>query len=413
MKKALERIKVCDLSHVLAAPTTSMILADFGAEVFHIEPPRGDDAREYGPFIDDQSAYFISINRNKKSVVIDLKKEEGKDILRDFIKVSDVVLENFRPDTMERLGFSYEEIKKINPKIIYASICGFGHDILPQFKEKPSYDMVAQAYSGLMSINGPVEGPPCRVGTSVGDIVTGYQCAIAILVALLYREKTGIGQKIDISMLDGLVYILENAIVRYTVSGEIPKPLGTMHPTITPFQAYKTEDEWIVVPLGNDHLWTEFCKMINRQDLLNDPRFKTNKLRTEHRDELNEILDKIFESKTYKEWEELFEKNDLPYSPINTIDKVVNDIAVNYRKMITEIDQPKVGKIRIAGSPFKMSETPGSVYAPAPLLGEHTEEVLKNILNYPDNKIEDLRAIGAIYTYEDIEKMKSENNMEV
>lgn len=406
MKKALEGIRICDLSHVLAAPTTSMILADLGAEVIHIEPPRGDDAREFGPFVDDQSAYFISINRNKKSVVIDLKKEEGKETLKDFIKISDVVLENFRPTTMEKMGFSYEEIKKINPKIIYASICGFGHDTLAEYKEKPAYDMVAQAYSGLVSITGPSGGPPCRVGTSVGDIVAGHQCAIAILAALWYREKSGIGQKIDISMVDGLVYILENAIVRYTVTGEVPKPLGTMHPTITPFQGYKTKDEWIIVPLGNDQLWTKFCEMIGRIDLLDNPKFKTNKLRTENRDELNEILNRIFESKSLKEWEEMFEQNGLPYSPINTIDKVVNDPVVNYRKMIVEVKQPKVGKMKIAGSPFKMSETPGSVWAPAPLLGEHTKEVLKNILNYPDDKIEELRNKGVVYTLEDIENLK-------
>lgn len=406
MKKALEGIRVCDLSHVLAAPTTSMILADLGAEVIHIEPPRGDDAREFGPFVDDQSAYFISINRNKKSVVIDLKKEEGKETLKDFIKISDVVLENFRPTTMKKMGFSYEEIKKINPKIIYASICGFGHDTLPEYKEKPAYDMVAQAYSGLVSITGPLGGPPCRVGTSVGDIVAGHQCAIAILAALWYREKSGIGQKIDISMLDGLVYILENAIVRYTVTGEVPKPLGTMHPTITPFQGYKTKDEWIIVPLGNDQLWTKFCEMIGRVDLLNNPKFITNKLRTENRDELNEILNRIFESKSYKEWEEMFEKNGLPYSPINTIDKVVNNPVVNYRKMIAEIEQPKIGKMKISGSPFKMSETPGNVWAPAPLLGEHTKDVLKNVLNYPDDKIEELRNKRVVYTFEDIEKLK-------
>lgn len=406
MKRALEGIRVCDLSHVLAAPTTSMILADLGAEVIHIEPPRGDDAREFGPFIKDESAYFISINRNKKSVVIDLKKDKGKEILRDFIKISDVILENFRPGTMEKLGFGYEEIKKINPKIIYASICGFGHDTLPEYKDKPAYDMVAQAYSGLMSITGPYGGPPCRVGTSVGDIVAGHQCAIAILAALIFREKTGIGQKVDMSMLDGLVYILENAIVRYTVTGEVPKPLGSMHPTITPFQGYKTKDEWIIVPIGNDQLWSKFCEMIGRVDLIEHPKFKTNKLRTENREELNKILDEIFLTKTYSEWAELFERYNLPYSPINTIDKVVNDPVVNYRKMVVEIEQPKVGKMKIAGSPFKMSETPGEVWAPAPLLGQHTIEVLKNILNYPEDIINDLRKEGVVLTNEDIENMK-------
>lgn len=277
---------------------------------------------------------------------------------------------------------------------------------MPEYKDKPAYDMVAQAYSGLMSITGPYGGPPCRVGTSVGDIVAGHQCAIAILAALIFREKTGIGQKVDMSMLDGLVYILENAIVRYTVTGEVPKPLGSMHPTITPFQGYKTKDEWIIVPIGNDQLWSKFCEMIGRVDLIEHPKFKTNKLRTENREELNKILDEIFLTKTYSEWAELFERYNLPYSPINTIDKVVNDPVVNYRKMVVEIEQPKVGKMKIAGSPFKMSETPGEVWSPAPLLGQHTVEVLKNILNYPEDIINDLRKEGVVLTNEDIENMK-------
>ena len=213
MPKALEGIRVADLGHVLAAPTASMILADLGAEVIHIEPPGGDDSRQFGPFVGGQSAYFVSINRNKKGFAIDLKKSRGKDIFRDIVRVSDVVLENFRPTTMKKLGFSYEAMREINPRIIFASISGFGHDALPDYAAKPAYDMVAQAFSGLMSICGPEGGPPVRVGTSVGDIVAGHQCVIGILSALLYRERTGRGQMVDQSMTDGLFYILENANV--------------------------------------------------------------------------------------------------------------------------------------------------------------------------------------------------------
>jgi len=399
LKKGLKDVRVLDLSHVLAGPVASMILGDLGAEIIHIEPPKGDDSREFGPFIGETSAYFISVNRNKKSVVIDLKKDDGKKVLYDLIKFSDVFIENFKPGTIEKLGFSYEEVKKIKPDIIYASISGFGHDTLPQYKNKPSYDMVVQAYSGLMSITGTEEGNYVRVGTSIGDIIAGHHCAISILSALYIREKNGIGQYIDISMLDSLIYILENAILRYSVTGEIPKPLGTKHPTITPFQSYRTKDDWIIVPIGNDSLWKKFCETIGRVDLIDNPKYKTNKLRTENREELNKILDEIFVSKKYSEWVEIFEKNNLPYSPINTIDKIVNDPIINYRKMIVELDQPDVGKIKIAGSPFKLSETPGEVKEPAPNLGEHTIEILKNLLNYSEDKIKYLLENKVIYSY--------------
>ncbi|MCX7816342.1 MAG: CoA transferase [Syntrophales bacterium] len=402
MKKALQDVRICDLSHVLAGPTASMILGDLGAEVIHVEPPNGDDAREFGPFIGKHSAYFISINRNKKSIVVDLKKEEGKEILSDLIKRSDVVLENFRPGTMEKLGFGYEDVRKINPSIIYAAISGFGHNTLPDYRNRPAYDLVAQAYSGLMSITGPEGGPPCRAGTSIGDIMAGHQCAIAILAALLYRNRTGKGQKIDISMVDSLVYTLENAIVRYTVTGEIPKPMGSMHPTITPFQAFKTKNKWIIVPIGNDNLWSQLCSMLGREDLIDHPRFRTNRMRTENREELTSILGNIFITKTFEEWSELFERFNLPYSPVNTIDSVVNDAAINFRGMIVAINQPGPGNIKIAGSPFKMTETPGQVYAPAPLMGEHTVEILKNVLKYPEERIVKLREKGVIFTHEDL-----------
>jgi CoA:oxalate CoA-transferase len=387
---ALADVRIIDLGHVLAAPTAAMILADMGAEVIHLEPPRGDDAREFGPFINGQSGYFISINRNKKSMVIDLKKSEGKEILRDLIKVSDVVLENFRPTTMAKLGFSYKDIKIFKPDIIYAAITGFGHDALPEYATKPAYDMVAQAFSGLMSITGPENGAPVRVGSSVGDIVAGHQCAIGILSALWYRERTGQGQKIDISMVDGLVYALENAIVRYTVSGEVPQPLGTKHPAITPFQALRTQDNWIVVAIGNDALWQKFCTALAQPKLAEDTRFTTNDLRTQNRTTLVEILEEVTTKKNTSEWMAILEESNLPYSPVNTIDQMVEDPIINYRNMVVEVDQPGVGPMKIVGSPFHLSETPGEVTNPAPLLGQHTTEVLTQVLNYSEEKIQQL-----------------------
>jgi len=399
--RALEGIRVIDMGHVLAGPTTAMILADLGAEVIHVEPPRGDDARQYGPFAGEvdvnRSGYFISLNRNKKSIVLNLKTEGGREALRDLIKTSDVLIENFRSTTMKKLGFGWEEVHKINPRMIYASLTGFGHDALQDYAEKPSYDMIAQALSGLMSITGPLDGEPCRVGTSIGDIMTGTHAAIGILAALIVREKTQEGQYYDGALVDSLLYVLENALVRYTIGKEIPKPLGTIHPTITPFQAYVTRDKWIVIAVGNDKLWRVFCEdVLEKPGLAEDPRFATNPLRTQNREALNKILEEEMGKKSYEEWADLFERYSVPYGPINTIKEACEDRNVNYRKMIAEVEQPGVGKVRIVGSPFRLSSTPGQVYAPAPALGQHTEEILKDLLGYSSERIEKLIKEGAI-----------------
>ena len=396
MPKALEGLRVIDLGHVLAAPAAAMILADLGADVIHVEPPHGDDARQFGPFRNGQSGYFASVNRNKRSVVIDLKHPDGKKVLRDLVRVSDVVLENFRPGTMEKLGFSYQALCEINPRIVYASICGFGHDALPEYASKPAYDMVAQAFSGLMSITGPEGGPPVRVGTSVGDLTAGQQCAIAVLSALLYRERTGRGQSIDMSMVDGLVYILENAVVRASLAGQIPQPLGTRHPAITPFQGFATGDGWIVIAIGNDALWATFCQAIDHPELLEDERFRTNGLRTANHGALEEILAPVMRARSTASWSATLDAHQLPFSPINNVRDVVQDPNVRYRGMIVEIDQPGIGAIEIAGSPFHLSETPGRVEAPAPMLGEHTVQVLRQVLGYSDERVQALLNANAV-----------------
>lgn len=401
MAKALENIRVVDLSHVLAAPTCTMFLADLGAEVIHVEPLHGDDAREFGPFAGsggkNHSGYFISLNRNKKSLAIDLKQEKGKRVLTELIKVSDVVVENFRPTTMRKLGFGWEQLQAINPRVIYVSISGFGQDTLPGYDTRPSYDMVAQGYSGLMSITGPEGGPPCRVGSSVGDIFAGHQATIGVLAALLYREKTGRGQHFDGAMIDGLFTVLENAVVRYTINGEIPKPLGSAHPTIVPFQSFPTKDDsHVIIALGNDTLWKSFCRLIGREDLAEHAQFATNPLRTRHRKELEQLLIPEFRKRTRAEWLELLGKADLPHSPANNVKEICEDPHIAHRKMLVEIDQPQVGKMRIVGSPIRLSETPGEVYAPAPMLGQHSEEVLKTVLRYSDEQIRALKEEGVI-----------------
>jgi CoA:oxalate CoA-transferase len=395
---ALEGITVIDLSHVLAGPFCTMILADLGAEVIKIEPPGGDDARQFGPFLSEpqhpenrESAYFISINRNKKSVCLDLKPESGKRVLEDLLIRADVVVENYRPTTMTKLGFPWRRIQQLNERIIYCSISGFGHDALPRFAEKPAYDMVAQAYSGLMSITGPLGGPPVRVGTSVGDIVAGHQGAIGILAALNYRHKSKRGQYIDISMVDGLVYILENAVVRYSVDGEIPKPLGTAHPSVTPFQGFATkENGWIVVPIGNDLLWRKFCEAIGRRDLTAHRSYGTNELRTKNRSVLISILEEEMRKKTRSQWLDLLEEAGLPNSPINTVADVVRDENIRYRQMIVDLRQPNLGELTVVGSPFRMSATPASIRTAAPRVGEHSRQVLRDFLGYSDGKIEKL-----------------------
>ncbi len=400
MARALEGIRVVDLSHVLAAPTTSMYLADLGAEVIHIEPPHGDDSREFGPFAGqpnkNRSGYFISLNRNKKGMVLDLKQENAKEILRQLIKVSDVIVENYRPTTMRKMGFGWDELQKINPRIIYCSISGFGQDTLPEYAQRPSYDMVAQAYSGIMSITGPEGGPPCRVGSSVGDIISGTQAVVGILAALIYREKSGRGQHLDMSMVDGLFATLENAVARYTINGEIPGPLGGIHPSITPFQGYQTADSWIIAAIGTDQLFSKFCQVIGLENLSNDPRFTTNPLRTKNRRELNIILDPVMKTKTTAEWEKIFEEASLPFSPINNLKQICEDPHIKHRNMLVEIDQPVVGKMRIANSPIRLSETPGQVYAPAPVLGEHSEDVLRTVLGYSQAEIDKLKEAGII-----------------
>jgi CoA:oxalate CoA-transferase len=400
MARALEGIRIVDLTHVLAGPIATMILADLGAEVLHVEPPHGDDAREFGPFAGEagknRSAYFVSLNRNKKSVVLNLKHEKGKQVLRELIKISDVIIENYRPTTMPELGFGWAEIQKINPAIIYASISGFGRDTPPEYGSRPAYDIIAQAYSGFMSITGPEDGAPCRAGASIGDIFAGHQAAIGILAALIHREKTGRGQYYDGSMVDGLLSVLENAVVQYTIGHRIPKPLGSAHPSIAPFQTIPTRDGWMVIAIGNDIIWERFCTAIGREDLSQQPEYKTNSLRSRNRKTLIEIVEKEMVKRTTRAWSSLLERESIPHSPINNIKQVCEDPCINHRKMLAEMEQPQMGRIKIAGSPIRLSETPGEVYAPAPLLGEHTEEILKNLLNYSAGDISRLKEEGVI-----------------
>ena len=383
--KALEGIRVLDLSRVLAGPYCTMMLADFGADVIKIEAPKvGDDSRAYGPFIGKESAYFMSLNRNKRSITLNLKSKAQCDLFRELVKHADVVVENYRPGTMEKFGLGYDELKKINPKLIYAACSGFG--ATGPYTDKPAYDIIVQAMGGIMSITGEEGGEPTRVGASVGDITAGMFTAFGVMTALFHRARTGEGQHVDVGMLDCQVAILENAISRYVTSGVVPGPLGNRHPSITPFAAFTAKDGHIIVGAGNDRLWQRLCTLLGTPELIEDPRFITNGKRTENVKELVVLLNKSFATKTINEWLGLLEEAGLPCAPINTIDKILADPQVNARDMIVELDHPIAGKLKVPGVPVKLSATPGAVETHAPLLGEHNSEVLKEVLGWDEAK---------------------------
>jgi len=391
---ALDGVKILDLSSALAGPYCTMMLADMGAEVIKVEPPEGDVSRSWGPpFIEGESSYFLSINRNKKSIVINLKSEKGKEIVLKLAEKCDVFVENFRPGVAKRLGVDYETVKKVNPKIIYCSISGFGQE--GPYRDYPAFDQILQGMGGLMSITGEPGRPPVKVGIPITDIAAGMFAAYGIVCALFYREKTGKGQYVDVSMLDSQVAWLTYQAGRYFATGEIPGPIGSGHPLIVPYQAFKTKDGYINIAAGNDNLFRSLCKVLGVEHLADDPRFNTNPKRVENREELVKILEEIFVQKTTSEWLELIRKAGVPCGPIYNVADVVNDPQVLFRKMVVEIDHPKSGRIKVTGVPVKLSESPGDVRLPPPMLGQHTVDILK-FLGYSDEDISKLKDEGVV-----------------
>lgn len=393
--KPLQGIKILDLTRVLAGPFCTMLLQDLGAEVLKIEAPgRGDDSRSFGPFKNNRSLYFISINRGKKSMTLNLKSEAAGDIFRKLLMTHDVLVENFRPGVMEKLGFGWEVIHKINPRLIYAASSGYGHT--GPDSRKPAYDILAQAEGGVMSITGPPRGEPVRVGCSIGDITAALFTSNGILSALYQRESTGLGRMIDVAMLDCQVAILENALIRYQVAGTAPGPLGTRHPTISPFQAYKASDEYFIIAVGNDSLWSSFCEAIEKPELTENPKFATNQARTENLNELNSIIEPLIRQKSVSHWEQLLNKAEIPCSRINTTDKVMEHPQVAARKMVVNVEDSVAGTIRIAGNPIKISGMEDDTERPkAPEIGEHTREMLLS-LGYSEKEINRFRAEGTV-----------------
>lgn len=375
-KGPLSGLLVLDLTRVLVGPYCTMILSDLGARVIKVEAPGvGDDSRGFGPFIEDQSAYFMSLNRNKESIALNLKVEEDKKIFEKILDKTDILVENFKPGTLTKWGYGWENLKDKYPKLIYASASGFGQT--GPLKELPAYDMVVQGMGGLMSVTGQPNSEPTRVGTSIGDITAGLFTAIGINAALYDRQKTGKGMYIDVSMLDCQIAILENAIARYLSKGEIPKPMGSRHPSISPFEAFKTKDSYIIIAAGNDKLFEGMCKVFDLE-LYKDTKFKTNADRNKNIEELKKILEEKLKDKTTSEWCKVLEAKRIPCGPINNIKEAVESPQTKARNMIVSAMHNKIGEFKMAGNPIKMSSyedknTRGEI----PNLDQHREKILK------------------------------------
>ena len=395
MAGPLKGIRVLDLTRILAGPYATMILRDLGAEVIKIEQPgTGDEARDFGPFKNDFSLYFMSVNRGKKSITLNLKSPRGKELFLELVKGSDILVENFRPGTMEKLGLDYESLKEHHPSLLYAACSGFGQT--GPYAPRGAYDMIIQGMGGIISITGEPDRPPVRVGTSIGDITSALFTAIGILSALRHRDQTGEGQLIDVGMLDCQVAILENAMVRYFSTGDIPRPLGRRHPAITPFEVFESADGYVVIAIGNNELWRKFCEHVDRPELIDDERFHTNALRTENHEALFPILAEIMCRRTTDAWVDALEAIGVPCGPVNTVDKVANDPQVLARDMIAEVEHHTTGTVQVPGIPIKLSETPGQIDAPAPNLGEHTSEVLTDLLGLGADEVKQLKQDGIV-----------------
>mgnify|MGYP001183880467 FL=1 len=390
-KGPLDGIKVLDLSWILSGPFATMTLSDLGATVVKVErPPYGDLGRTTRPIIDGESGYFFSVNRGKKSISIDLKTIEGKQIFLDLVKEFDVIVENFTPGVMDKIGLSYQEISAVNEKIIYAAISGYGQT--GPWKDRPALDVIAQGSGGILSVTGVDGGPPIRPGTSLGDIGGGIYCVIGVLSAVIERNRSGKGQYIDISMMDCQIAIQENAFMRWHLTNEEPKKLGTRHPTAVPFQAFPTSDGWIVVALswGVPEQWNLLCSVLGLDSMILDDRFTTAEKRTDNHAELEPILNEAFKMKTTDEWIEMLLPMHIPCGPVNSIKQVSESDQANAREMFVEVEHKTLGNVRLVNSPIKLSRTPAKIQGTAPDMGQHTNEVLASLLGLSQEAINEL-----------------------
>ena len=392
---ALKGIRVLDFSRVLAGPYSTMILSDLGAEVIKVERmKKGDLSRDSVPFVNGQSAYFISVNRGKKSITLNLKEPEGQDVAARLADRSDIVVENFRPGVMDRLGLGAETLRKRNPRLIYASVTGFGQT--GPYAQRPAYDLILQSMGGLVSITGERGGEPVRAGYSIGDLAASVWASVGMLAALYEREQSGMGQRLDLSMLDAQVAFCENAIARYFATGKTPEPLGSRHPLSAPFQVFSTADGHIAVAIVQDEEWGRFCRELRLKDLGKDERFLARSDRHHNRDALETALTDLFRTRSTEEWLDVLTAIEIPCGPVNTIDKVVADPQVRHRKMVVEREQTGIGDYPFVSSPLRLDRTPGRVESGAPGLGEHTESVLEELLGMGREEIAALRERGIV-----------------
>jgi CoA:oxalate CoA-transferase len=391
----LDDVTVLDLSHALAGPFASTMLGDFGARIIKVEPPSGDIARAWGPpFYGTEPSYFVSLHRNKRSVVIDFKHAEGRALFFRLLERADVVLENYRVGVLDKLGLGYEAGRARNPRIIYCSVSGFGQT--GPYRDRAALDLIVQAESGMMSVTGEEGGRGVRCGVSIADMTAGMYAAFGIMAALRAREKTGRGQHVDVSMLEGQLGLLQSLVVAYLADGAVPGPMGTAYKALLPYQTFRTKTQDLALAVGSEKLWKDFCPLIGAPEMTDDPLFQDNAARVKNRAALVARLQAIFLTKTYAEWEAVLVPAGIPMGAINTIDRVVDHPQVQARGVLVPCEHPTAGTVRVVGPPVRLSETPGGVRAPAPRLGEHTDEVLREQLGLGDAEIAALRRAGAI-----------------
>jgi formyl-CoA transferase len=393
---ALLGIRVLDLSRVLAGPFCSMLLADMGADIIKLEVPgRGDDSREFPPFMEGESLYYINLNRGKRNITVNLKRPEGVKVFKKLVKKCDVLIENFSPGTMERLGLGYEVLKKENPRLIYAAISGFGQT--GPYRSRPGYDIIGQAMGGLLSITGWPDSPPTRSGTAIGDILSSLFCCIGILAALNIRERTGSGQLVDVALVDSVYAALENIPQKYFVEGKTPGRIGNRYEFIYPYDTFRARDGWVVIAIANDAIWERFLAAAGLKELGEDGRFSSNMLRVENNAALKELLEEWTSERGRDEIVALLNENRVPSCPIFDIKDASEDPHISgVREMVVDVHQPGLGDVRLQGNPIKMSETDPRPRGPAPSLGADSERILKEVLGLSDAEIKKLRESGAI-----------------
>jgi formyl-CoA transferase len=401
--RPLDNIRILDITRALAGPYCTMMLGDLGADVIKVErPASGDESRGWGPpFVGKpygpypgESAYFLAANRNKRSLTVNIQTAEGQEIVRRLAGISDVLVENYRTGDLDKLGLGYPDLHSLYPRLIYCSISGYGRT--GPFAERPGYDAILQADGGMMSITGPVDGPPSRVGIPIIDITSGMFAATAILTALRARDITGDGQLVDISLFDSHIALLANVASNYLVGGEPPRRLGNAHPNLVPYEAFSARDGWFILGVANERQWGLLCDMLGRPDMKADRRFATNGDRVANREILVDELNKTFSQRAVHDWLADLSQTGLPCGPINSLPEVFSHPQAQAREMTLESEHPTAGTVRLTGFPYKLSQTPAEIHRPPPLLGEHTEEVLTGLLGFSPDGVASLRDKGAI-----------------